>query len=113
MDGNQVWNGVDPFWSENLMPGLVGCQDQIYLMPLDLEPVSTTSSTIDYIIIVFNVGGNLFSNICEKAIAKFVHSSSNQNIFEKPEGPRKPKKWYCRNAPVGGDLPSALDQTAH
>ena len=52
MDENQLWNGVDPFWSENLMLGLVGCY-QIHLLLLDLEPVSTTSSTIDYIIIVY------------------------------------------------------------
>ena len=51
MERNQVWNGIDPFWSENLMLGLVECY-QIHLMLLDLEPVLTTSSTIDYIIMV-------------------------------------------------------------
>ena len=52
MEGNQVWNGIDPFWSENLMLGLVECY-QIHLMLLDLEPVLTTSSTIDYMIMVY------------------------------------------------------------
>ena len=73
MDGNQVWDGIDPFWSENLMLGLVpGCPYQIHLKLLDLEPVSTTSSTIDYIIMVYYCRVEILSKVLVKNSAKFI-----------------------------------------
>ena len=55
-----------------------GCPYQIHLKLLDLEPVSTTSSTIDYIIMVYK---RFITSICKKQVPMCPWNSTNTSVF--------------------------------
>ena len=113
--GNQNSDGRDPLsWLKMWSLDWLGGSYQIHL---DLEPVSTTSSTIDYINMAHN---NTSQNIIpfhsipsDVKYGLVLNSNRWQKYFWNADRILKVKEVVLQAPPVGGDLLSALEQTAH